>query len=297
MSSDSDDILVEISNDEIEECRMFYKNLNKREFVYVHLYLRNQLRWNQMKMMMDEAEVKRISDRCKMKFYRHRNGKSENKTLIGITGSKEYSIFIITLDESMMELRECLEQTKLIKWVQIPLFIAVHQCFREMLNAIFEKKNVAVRIDNHCSTMWLDRMEALSYEFSVPKDLELRELNVDDHQQINDLWAYRYPGSECFIKSIIKLNGGLGIYRNDKLISWILQVECFGLGRLQTVEDHQGKGYARLLTKAMTRRISENFEEDVILFASHSKPKTVELYIRYGFKQVSSTHWIYLRKT
>lgn len=65
-------------------------------------------------------------------------------------------------------------------------------------------------------------------------------------------------------------------------------------GLLQTVEQHQGKGYARLLTRAITQLVSRKYNEDVILFASHGKPKTVELYQRYGFQHVSYTHWFYL---
>lgn len=144
--------------------------------------------------------------------------------------------------------------------------------------------------------MWMDRVKALSYELSVPEDVECKDLNDNDFQLMNNAWPYKYPGSECFIKSLIILNGGLGVYINEKLVSWILQIECFGLGLLQTLEDHQGKGYARLLTRAMTRQISENYDEDIILFASHGKPKTVDLYTRYEFQHVSYTHWLYLEK-
>lgn len=143
----------------------------------------------------------------------------------------------------------------------------------------------------------MEKENALSYEIIVPDDVELRMLNVDDYKLINDSWPYKYPGSECFIKSLIKLNGGLGIYKDRELVSWILQVECFGLGLLQTVNKHQGKGYARLLIRALTRKISKDYGEDIILFASYSKPKTVDLYMRYGYKHISYTHWMYLKTT
>lgn len=297
MSSDNnDDVLVELSNNQIEERRKFYKNLNQLEFVHVHLYLKNQLRWNLMMMEMSDDDVADLSDRCKMKFYRFRDGEEKNKTLIGITGDKEYSVFVMSLDESLTELRECLTTTKLIQWGKLPLIVALHRRFHKMMYEILEMKNVRVRIDNYCSTIWMDKAKALNYELSIPDSVELKELNVTDFQLINDLWFYKYPGSDRFIKSLIQLNGGLGIYDNKKLVSWILQVECFGLGLLQTHEEHQGKGYARLLTRAMTRKISEDHDEDTILFASYGKPKTVDLYIRYGFKHVSYTHWLYLKK-
>lgn len=230
-----------------------------------------------------------------MKFYRHRAGKNEHKTLIGITGENEYSVFMASADESLKELRDCLLSTNFIQWHKLPLFVAVHRRFHKMLYDILEAKHVGVRIDNYCSTMWMDREKAKSYEIRPPDDVEMNSLKVDEYQLINDVWPYRYPGSDCFIKSLIRLNGGLGVYKDQKLVSWILQVECFGLGLLQTIEEHQGKGYARLLTRALARKISEDHDEDVILFASYGKPKTVDLYFRYGYKHISYTHWLYLK--
>lgn len=296
MSSNCGDILSELTNEEIDEFREFYKNLDRLDFVHVHLYLKNQLQWNEQFTKMNDGEVAEISDRCKMKFYRPRHSKLEYRTLIGITGDKDCTIFVHTLEESLIELRECLETTDLIKWGELPMFVAVHQSLHKMMYEVFEFKNFHVTMDNRCSTLWMCKENALSQEVSTLEGVAMKLLLPDDHLLINELWRYKYPGSQDFIKSLINLNGGLGIYEHDKLISWILQVECYGLGLLQTVEDHQGKGFARFLTRAMTKRISEEFDEDVILFASYQKPKTVELYVRYGFKHVSFTHWFRLKK-
>lgn len=295
MSGDNEEVLLELGNEEIEELRRFYKNLNQPELCYVHLYLKNQLRWNKLMLEMDEKEVGEISDRCKMRLYRCRDGKAENRTIIGITGDNELTVFTMTLEESLDELRKCLLETSLIKWDLLPLFCAVNRKFHKLIYEIVEVKNLRVRIDNYCSTIWMGKEKAISYDVSVPLEVELKRLNISDYKLMNDMWPYKYPGSEKFIKSLIKLNGGLGVYQDGKLVSWILQVESFGIGLLQTLEEHQGKGYARLLTRAMTRKISEDHDEDVILFASYGKPKTVDLYIRYGYKHVSYAHWMYLK--
>lgn len=289
-----DEILVELSYAEIESFRSYYKSQAGIEFVYVHLYLKNQLLWNQKMTLMSDDDVSEISDRCKMKFYQPKQGRKENKTLIGITGKNESTIFIASLE--LRELRECLIETKLIKWETLPLFAAVHRRFHKMMYEIVEIKNVRVKIDNFCSTIWMDKEKAANFEFSVPNEVKMKLLSVNDAKVMNDVWPYKYQGSECFVRSLIKLNGGLGIYDEGKLVSWVLQVECFGIGMLQTVEEHQGKGYARILSRALSKKISVDDNEDVILFASYTKPKTVDLYIRYGFRHVSYTHWIYLKK-
>ncbi|XP_037040869.1 uncharacterized protein LOC119077701 [Bradysia coprophila] len=288
------DILVELSNDDIEAYRVFYKSLKNIEYVYVHLYLKNQLRWNILMREYTEQEKNAISDRCKMRFYRHRNGNSEWKTIIGLTGDKEYTMFVMTLEESLSELRECLEQSKIIKWHQLPLCVAIHERFQAVMFAEFAKRQLNVRFNNRCTTFWMDQGRASSVDYTVPSDVELKKLNVSDYVQMNETWPYKYPGSEIFIRSLIQLNGGLGVYLSGELITWMLHIECFGIGLLQTVEQHQGKGYARLLTRALTQLVSKKYNEDVILFASHGKPKTVELYHRYGFQHVSFTHWFYL---
>jgi Domain of unknown function (DUF5645)/FR47-like protein len=291
---DSREILVELSNEEIEEFRVFYKNLNNPEFIHVHLYLRNQLKWNLSMKEMPNDEVSAISDRCKLKFYKYKHGNSHFKTLIGITGKNDPTIFISSLDES--ELRICLEQTELIDWNLRPMFASVLRRYHKLCYEVFEKKKIRVRIDNYVATLWLPKEIAKNYELAnLPEDVEMREIGVEDCEKINEKWPYKYPGSVDFIKSIVKLNGGLGIYKKNEIVSWILHIECFGFGLLQTLDEHQGKGYARFITRAITKKISSDYDEDVILFASYSKPKTVDLYIRYGFKHISYTHWLYLK--
>lgn len=291
------EILVELSNEEIEDFQITYKKLNRRDLTFVHLYLKNQLLWNKKFAEMNDVEVEEISDRCKMKLFRHRRGKKENRTVVGITPESDYTVFIASLDESLVELREVLMQTKLINWDKPPLFTAINRSFHKMLYEIFETKNVRVLTDNYCSSIWMDKKKASGYEFSVPDNVEMKILSADDSAIINDVWPYRYLGSEKFIKSLIRLNGGLGIYEGGQLVSWILKIECFGLGLLQTLDEHQGKGYARLLTRALSKKIALEDDEDVILFASYGKPKTVDLYIRYGFHHVCYTHWMYLKKS
>lgn len=177
------------------------------------------------------------------------------------------------------------------------MFFAILRRFHKMSYEILEMKNIRVRIDNYCSTLWLPKEKAREYEIIViPKNVELRNIRLEDGTNMNELWPYKYPGSEKFIKSLIALNGGLAIYQNEEIISWVLHIECFGVGLLQTLEEHQGKGYARILSKAIAKKISEDYDEEVILFASYGRPKTVDLYFRYGYKHISYTHWLYLKR-
>lgn len=296
MECEDDEVLVGMTNDEIEDCRVYYKNINNPEFIHVHLYLRNQLKWNIAMNEMTEVELDEISDRCKMKLYKYKYGKSEHRTLVGITGERNHTLFFSSLDESLDELRSCLIRTRLINWTLLPMFVAVLRRFHKMSYEILEVKNIGVRIDNYCSTLWLPKEKARELVVVVPEDVELRNISLKDGEKMNEVWLYKYPGSVNFINSLIKLNGGLGIYKCDEILSWVLHIECFGIGLLQTLEEHQGKGYARILSKAIAKKISEDYDEDVILFASYGRPRTVDLYTRYGYRHISHTHWLYLKR-
>lgn len=295
-ANDNDEILVEMSNEEIDEFRLYYKNLNDPEFIHVHLYLKNQLKWNIAMNEMTEVERDSISERCKMKIYRFKCGTMQHRTLVCITGEGNHTLFFASLDESLEELRTCLSQTKLIKWNLMPMCVAVLRRYRKMLYEVLETKNIRVRYDNHCSTLWLSKKTARDLQFDLPNNVELREIHFKDGEKINEIWPYNYPGSVNFINSLITLNGGLGIYKGDEIISWVLHIECFGFGLLQTIDEHQGRGYARILSRAIAKKISTEYDEDVILFASYGRPKTVDLYIRYGYEHISYTHWFYLER-
>ena len=203
-------------------------------------------------------------------------------------------MFIHSLDNSLLELKNCLSATNLIKWNLCPLITALNEKFHNLILEILNLKGVEVEIDNHCSCFWLSKSKASEITYVVPDEVELRQLETEEAKLINSEWPYRYTGSEGFIASLINLNGGYGIYlkQTNELVSWILLIECFGLGLLQTIEKYQGNGYARILIRALSIKISCNYNEDVILFASHSKPKTVELYLRNGFLRASNVHWI-----
>lgn len=210
---------------------------------------------------------------------------------------QDYCLFIHSLDDSLEELKECLSTTNLIKWNLCPLITALNEKFHNLIFEILEVKGVEAMIDNNCSCFWLNRTNASAITYVVPDEVELRKLETKQAELINSEWPYRYLGSEGFIASLIDLNGGYGIYlkETNELVSWILLIECYGLGLLQTVEKYQGNGYARILIRALSIKISCEYNEDVILFANHSKPKTVELYLRNGFSRASDVHWIYLQ--
>lgn len=139
---------------------------------------------------------------------------------------------MFTLEETQEELKKCLTDTKLIKWQKCPLLTATHEKFLPLVYEIFKLKGVKIKHNNFCSCIMMEKEAAKKYEINVPEDVTLENLKPEDYKLVDDEWPYTYPRSDVFIESMIKMNGGLGIYLKEdgRLVSWILHIECFGMG-------------------------------------------------------------------
>lgn len=87
-----------------------------------------------------------LSDKILPKFYTHINGKRENCTIFGITGENNHTVWYFTFDDTLNEIRECLE-SKLIKWGTKFLFETIHV---EQISSVldFSKENGFKIIEN-----------------------------------------------------------------------------------------------------------------------------------------------------
>lgn len=87
MESTTEEVLEELSNDQILEYIELYQNVpDIEDVIFVPLYLICQLNWNRKMRKMSEHEVETISVRCKQKFYKYKKGNAKYATIIGITG-------------------------------------------------------------------------------------------------------------------------------------------------------------------------------------------------------------------
>ena len=83
------------------------------------------------------TNLSEVSEKVLPTFYTHRNGLKENCTIFGITGEKDHNVWLFTFQESLEEMIECLEKTKLIRWNNRVLFVTVHRKFvKPIMNRI-----------------------------------------------------------------------------------------------------------------------------------------------------------------
>lgn len=112
-------------------------------------------------------------------------------------------------------------------------------------------------------------------------------LSAEDVPTIDRHWPHSFPGSDDFLKQLLNQNGGLGLYlkEDQTLVSWIMKNQLLGLGTLQTVDSHKRKGYARILTMALTKKMAEE-GVDVHTCIVRQNVVSQTLFKSLGFKHV-----------
>lgn len=112
--------------------------------------------------------------------------------------------------------------------------------------------------------------------------------------QIHSVWPNRDiknpENSLKFLTTIAKLNGGYGLFlkKDNTLVSWILQSHLGGLGMLQTLDEHKGKGYAKIISQALIKYLAEKENLDVTAFIFRHNKSSQPLAESLGFQRVAT---------
>lgn len=70
----------------------------------------------------------------------------------------------------------------------------------------------------------LPKDKVLSFEWTVPEDLEMRSLTKSDAASINSLWPHRFTRSEEYLKNLIIHNISVGLFNKNtsEVVAWVL---------------------------------------------------------------------------
>ena len=106
-------------------------------------------------------------------------------------------------------------------------------------------------------------------------------------KRINDLWPHRFLQSEQYLASYIDANGGYGVFlkSSDQMVAWVIKHAFGHLAMLQTEEDHTRKGYASLVTKALSREIAEEGHWPLGTILLENK-NSVAMFEKLGFRNI-----------
>lgn len=102
------------------------------------------------------------SDRILASFFIPRNGKKENCTIFGITGPRDHTVWFFTLEESMQEAREVLNNSQLIRWSDGLIFITVYAKFTPLVEDCIKRNGYHLKEISIAGCHWLDKETASS---------------------------------------------------------------------------------------------------------------------------------------
>lgn len=196
-----------------------------------------------------------------------------------------------TLDSSFEQLRTALN---LMDFSVRRTFMNIKNIYRNpVLDFIENEINQEIYFNNETVMMYMEKERALEFDFEVPEGLEIRSLSCDDGFKVNFHWPHASPGSEDFLKYCIKFNTSVGLYNeNNELLSWCLSHDFRLLLNLFTDPNHLRKGYAEIVTKAISKKMAGTSNCDITASIVVNNKKSLSLFRKLGFKLIDRNSWI-----
>lgn len=110
---------------------------------------------------------------------------------------------------------------------------------------------------------------------------------------IKEVWTHGSEFAEGTVSYLIKYNASMGLFNDTgKLIAWCLTFDFGSLAALQVDESYRRKGYGELVTQAITKKISEDFDVDVTSNYVDGNVRSENLVRKIGFKKIDTNRWI-----
>ncbi|XP_070493588.1 uncharacterized protein [Chironomus tepperi] len=277
------------------------RKLNKEELEYIKFRFEEHLPksiknlyyiYSAEKCKAESGKYSKLSDKILPTFYIYRNGLKENCTVFGITGEENHTIWYFSFDESMSEIKKCLEQTNLIKWNSKLCFVTLHaEQIQPILHLAARKGKIIDNEEN--SYYYLPIERALNLKIRIPNEVNLVQLQANDAPICNRLWKYKNENSELWIKSLIMVHGGYALRDkiSNELLSLAIINDHLAIGVLITVEKAQRKGYGETLVKYLAKKLSER---DLIphVYVNKKNDKGIKLFHKLGFIKIGDSNWI-----
>lgn len=132
-----------------------------------------------------------------------------------------------------------------------------------------------------------------SFLLRIPQNFRLGQLSPDHAQLIKNAWTHGSEFSANTVAYLIANNKNIGLFdESDTLVAWCLTFDFGSLAALQVEEAHMRKGFGSLVTKAITKKIAEEFDVDVTYNYVNGNLRSQLLAEKIGFKKIDDNQWI-----
>ncbi|KAL1509184.1 hypothetical protein ABEB36_003960 [Hypothenemus hampei] len=255
MTSNDEDILIQLSDDEVTELADLYST-HKNEIPNVHSILQTFIK-------MKEINIKNC-----VSIFSPRNCWREDGTFFALLNSFGEDIFLHSLDKTGKNLFEGMLKTNRFHFRPDPvrdytLLPGVHEHFAQRILEILTQKSKHTRIVTHKTNLWyLEKNEAEKLEIMSSQQMYVRELESTDIPSIVSKWpdSQNYSADVGKLGLSIKLWKGFGVYltANKELVSYILMFDSSVGGQVKIVEtDEEFINNGSMLVTAMAKYLAE----------------------------------------
>eukprot|EP00578_Thalassiosira_sp_NH16_P031218 CAMPEP_0181080420 /NCGR_PEP_ID=MMETSP1071-20121207/2558_1 /TAXON_ID=35127 /ORGANISM="Thalassiosira sp., Strain NH16" /LENGTH=355 /DNA_ID=CAMNT_0023161897 /DNA_START=55 /DNA_END=1119 /DNA_ORIENTATION=- len=198
-------------------------------------------------------------------------------------------------------------------------FSALDRKLLPYVKAILEEEHIEQQKFSSIYTgqcgMWVYEETSTNYlslaEFNkdLPKGVSIRPLCQENAQLINERWEYRSDSSLTMIRKMIQISedafgGCVGLFVDNRLVSWICRYLNGTLGMLFTESEFRKKGYARLVVAAAVSDCYQKMAQRdgsmptrtadgrMVSYIVDSNGASQRLYQKLGWKRVADADWV-----
>lgn len=128
----------------------------------------------------------------------------------------------------------------------------------------------------------------------VEEDIEVNMLHVNDAQFMFDHYAYKDFASVRYISERIEKGVSIGMFKNNKLIGWIMTHDDGAMGFLNVLEEYRSKGYAMALSVSLIKMLRAMGEVPFV----HIEPQnyqSMNLALKAGFEKDRMINWFEIK--
>ncbi|XP_072942578.1 glycine N-acyltransferase-like protein 3 [Epargyreus clarus] len=200
-----------------------------------------------------------------------------------------HEVIVQCARDDTSKLEEALKTTNIIDWtkeIEVP-FAPKH--VMSCVKRVIEYKRLVIHHISTTTTYMLDKTSPL-FNVTLPKGFSFDYLSLDHLDLLDSTWPHRYPGSDFYFEILIKCKMGYGLFRDGKLISWVLIKEMGALLHLYTLQEERRKGYGELVLKLMSDVLRKDGKY-VVAFCVAGNENAAKLYQKLNFQATGDSDW------
>lgn len=131
-------------------------------------------------------------------------------------------------------------------------------------------------------------------DINIAEGVEIELLHISDAQFMYDNYEYKDFANVAYIKERIEKGVGLGMFKEDQLIGWIMTHDDGAMGFLNVLPEYRNQGYAMALSVSLIKMLRAMGEVPFV----HIEPdnnQSMNLALKAGFQKDRMINWFEIK--